>query len=194
MTAPTNHAADVIAEQLLNSGKYHPGEFIRFNGFMRSEQVIVPAIKEFCVDGEFLDSVARHRLIVATCATAGQFFTLNLQPGHFTHVFIDEAGYCTEPESMISAVNLDITKGGQVNPIFALLLSQNMYLMNNCLQLSLADSCWRSQPTWPSFNERYRSEFTIELVISRTSNEREDGNQQYLCHQQGKVWNRQLRI
>ncbi len=114
MTAPTNHAADVISEQLVKSGKYHSGEFIRFNGFMRQDHTIPETIREFCVDGEFLDSVARNRLIVSTCATAGQFFTLNLTPGHFTHVFIDEAGYCTEPESMISAVSLAIDRGGQV--------------------------------------------------------------------------------
>lgn len=114
VTAPTNHAADVIAEQLVRSRQYHPGEFIRFNGFMRHEQGIMDSIKDYCVDGEFLDSVARNRLIVSTCATAGQFFALCLKPGHFTHVFIDEAGYCTEPESMISAVNLAIERGGQV--------------------------------------------------------------------------------
>jgi putative helicase MOV10L1 len=128
VTAPTNHAADVIAEYLVHSKQYHPGEFVRFNGFMRQDQVMIEAIKGFCVDGEFLDSVARHRLIVSTCATAGQFFTLNLQPGHFTHVFVDEAGYCTEPEALISAVNLDIDKGGQVD-------NCTLFSSRNCLKL-----------------------------------------------------------
>lgn len=82
---------------------------------MRQEQVMIDGIKEFCVDGEFLDSVARNRLIISTCTTAGQFFSLNLTPGHFTHVFIDEAGYCTEPEAVIAAVHLAIDKGGQVS-------------------------------------------------------------------------------
>ncbi|OXA58303.1 RNA helicase Mov10l1 [Folsomia candida] len=114
VTAPTNHAADVIAECLVKSGQYHPGEFIRFNGFLRQEQGILDSIKEYCTDGELLDHVAISRLIVSTCATAGQFFSLKLTPGHFTHVFIDEAGYCTEPETMISAVNLAIDREGQL--------------------------------------------------------------------------------
>jgi len=118
VVAPTNHAADVIAEYLVYSKLFHPGDFVRFNGFMRqSNEDLLDSIKPYCVDGEFLDSVARHRLIVCTCATAGQFFTLNLPPGHFTHVVVDEAGYCTEPETMIAAINLNLTAGGQVrNP------------------------------------------------------------------------------
>ncbi|XP_035708851.1 RNA helicase Mov10l1-like [Folsomia candida] len=114
VTAPTNHAADIIAECLVRSGQYYPGEIIRFNGFLRQEHCIPDPIKEYCTDGELLDHVAISRLIVSTCATVGQFFSLKLTPGHFTHVFIDEAGYCTEPETMIAAVNLAIDREGQL--------------------------------------------------------------------------------
>lgn len=116
--APSNAAADVIAEYLANSNQYDPGEFIRLNGFMRAGQNLLETIAPFCVDGEDLGNVAMHRLIVATCMTAGQFFSLDLSIGHFTHVFIDEAGYCTEPEAMVPTILLALSKGGQVSHAF----------------------------------------------------------------------------
>ena len=33
--------------------------------------------------------------------TAGILYSLGLPVGHFTHVFIDEAGQATEPEALI---------------------------------------------------------------------------------------------
>lgn len=154
MTAPTNHAADVIAEQLVRSGKFIQGEFVRFNGFLRHEQGMIESIRDYCVDGEYLDNVAQHRLIISTCATAGQFFSLNLTPGHFTHVFIDEAGYCTEPEAMISAVTLALDKGGQVSINFVVGFSLQCSVIILKTPSFLAHSCWRSQPTWTRTDER----------------------------------------
>ncbi|ELU14523.1 hypothetical protein CAPTEDRAFT_189534, partial [Capitella teleta] len=41
------------------------------------------------------------RIAVSTCSSAGDLYALALRPGHFTHVFIDEAGQATEPECLI---------------------------------------------------------------------------------------------
>jgi len=113
--APSNAAADIIAEYLANSNRYQSGDFIRLNGFLRGGLTISDNIAPFCTDGEDLATVAMHRLVICTCTTAGQFFSLDLKRGHFTHVFIDEAGYCTEPEALIAAVLLAIdNKNGQV--------------------------------------------------------------------------------
>ena len=38
---------------------------------------------------------------MCTCVTAGALYTLALPVGHFTHVFVDEAGQATEPECLI---------------------------------------------------------------------------------------------
>ena len=42
-----------------------------------------------------------HRIIVTTTSQAGVVFRHKITPSHFTHVFIDEAGQVTEPESLI---------------------------------------------------------------------------------------------
>ncbi|CAL8071330.1 unnamed protein product [Orchesella dallaii] len=112
---PSNAAADIIAEYLANSNQYQIGDFVRLNGFLRAQTPITGSIiASFCTDGEDLAFVAQHRLIISTCMTAGQLFSLDLSEGHFTHVFIDEAGYCTEPETMVAAVLLALKKGGQL--------------------------------------------------------------------------------
>ena len=42
-----------------------------------------------------------HRIIVTTTSQAGVVFKHRISANHFTHVFIDEAGQVTEPESLI---------------------------------------------------------------------------------------------
>jgi putative helicase MOV10L1 len=102
---------------LAASKLFSPGDFVRLVGFLRQEAQIPESIRDYCNDGENIDVIARHRLIICTCTTAGQFYQLGLNTGHFTHVFIDEAGYCTEPEAIIPSVLVALDKAGQVSPI-----------------------------------------------------------------------------
>lgn len=115
VTVPSNAGADLITEQLASTCLFKPGDFVRLNGFLRADLTVPETIADFCVDGTHLDSVAKHRLIICTVATAGQFFQLNLNTGHFSHVFIDEAGYCTEPEALIPSVLAAISKEAVVS-------------------------------------------------------------------------------
>jgi len=48
-----------------------------------------------------LDKLLTFRVVVATCVSGGVPFGLGIKPGHFSHIFIDEAGQATEPELMI---------------------------------------------------------------------------------------------
>lgn len=47
------------------------------------------------------NEVGRSKVNIGTCATLGTFFWMNLSKNHFTHVIIDEAGQCLEPEALI---------------------------------------------------------------------------------------------
>lgn len=44
----------------------------------------------YCHTADDIELVSRRRLVIATCTTAGKLYELALQPGHFTHVFVDE--------------------------------------------------------------------------------------------------------
>lgn len=48
-----------------------------------------------------LNSLIRHRILIGTCSTLGILYNMGCKPGHFTHMFVDEAGQCSEPEIMI---------------------------------------------------------------------------------------------
>lgn len=45
--------------------------------------------------------LCQHRVIISTCTTLGNFHQMDIPPGHFTHVLIDEAGQCSEPETVV---------------------------------------------------------------------------------------------
>ena len=43
----------------------------------------------------------KYRVIVSTCSSASVPYGIGINPGHFTHIFVDEAGQATEAEVMI---------------------------------------------------------------------------------------------
>lgn len=88
------------AERLLVSGHLEQGALIRLNALQRSQPpsaVLLP----HCLDVDSADTAAHYRVVVCTCVTAGLLYSLGLSVGHFTHVFVDEAGQATEPECLI---------------------------------------------------------------------------------------------
>lgn len=44
----------------------------------------------------------RFRVIVSTCVSASFPYGVGMSRGHFSHIFFDEAGQATEPETMIA--------------------------------------------------------------------------------------------
>ncbi|KAK0229484.1 RNA helicase [Armillaria nabsnona] len=104
--APSNSASDLIAlrlKALLGSDK-----LFRFYAPSRPK-IAVPADLQpytFTKDGHYAiqdcERVKKFQMIVATCVSAAVFFNIGVQRGHFTHIFIDEAGQATEPEAMMA--------------------------------------------------------------------------------------------
>ena len=87
---------------------------VRLNAFQRS-QTPPTCVKPHCMDTDSANVAIRSRIVIATCVTAGFLHSLGLGVGHFTHVFIDEAGQATEPESLL-AISLLAETDGQVSP------------------------------------------------------------------------------
>lgn len=50
--------------------------------------------------------LGKHRITISTCTTLGNFIQMNFPQDHFTHVLIDEAGQCTEPETLVPVILL----------------------------------------------------------------------------------------
>ncbi|XP_043196764.1 RNA helicase Mov10l1-like [Amphibalanus amphitrite] len=101
VATPSNSAADLITERLHASGAVHRAALARLTSFNRSEDSCPEVVQPYVMSGDSLEAAARRRIVVGTAATLGNLYRLGLRQGHFTHVFVDEAGHMTEPETLV---------------------------------------------------------------------------------------------
>ncbi|KAK3587543.1 hypothetical protein CHS0354_004830 [Potamilus streckersoni] len=146
---PSNSAADLLTERLLQSGLLKTSDLVRLNAVQRSIENIPEILKPYCSTGNDLDITSHYRILVCTCVTAGALFSHGIKAGHFSHVFIDEAGQSTEPECMISAGLVAYTDGQivlagdplQLGPVlrsnFALTYGLNLSWLERLISLPL---------------------------------------------------------
>ncbi|KAL0066331.1 hypothetical protein AAF712_006589 [Marasmius tenuissimus] len=104
--APSNSAADLIALRLRELGPnvlfraYAPSRF--------REQVPAELIPfTYCTpNGHFSvrgsERVKEFRVVVTTCISASIVSGIGVPRGHYSHIFVDEAGQATEPEVMVA--------------------------------------------------------------------------------------------
>lgn len=114
--APSNSAADLITTKLsatLDSNQ----KLFRFNAPSRHTKEIPAEVLKYSYlvpskddqqshFGVPVDEVKLFRVIVSTCISGSFADCIGMPRGHFTHIFIDEAGHATEPESLVSIKTL----------------------------------------------------------------------------------------
>jgi helicase MOV-10 len=105
--APSNSAADLIASRLT---ALSTDELFRFYAPSRNKDQVSLELREYThttPNGHFsvhpLAKMMRFRVVVTTCVSASVVSGIGIARGHYTHIFIDEAGQATEPEAMIGA-------------------------------------------------------------------------------------------
>ena len=105
--APSNSAADLIASRL--RGHLSTDELFRFYAPSRFRDQVLDGLHPYTftqADGRFsippMNRLNNFRVIVSTCVSAAVFSGIGMARGHFTHIFIDEAGQATEPETFVS--------------------------------------------------------------------------------------------
>lgn len=105
--APSNSAADLLALGLTSLSK---DELFRFYAPSRSKSkdTMSDILLEYTYvngDGFFstpiLARMKRYRVVVTTCVSASVLSGIGLPRGHYSHIFVDEAGQATEPEAFI---------------------------------------------------------------------------------------------
>ncbi|XP_072097342.1 RNA helicase Mov10l1 [Mobula birostris] len=111
--APSNSATDLLCIRLHESGLLKQGDMVRVNATWRLEKHIPETVQLYSKDGEDLWQAAHSRIVISTCSSAALFYQIGLRTGHFTHVFVDEAGQANEPECLIPLLLLS-GKDGQI--------------------------------------------------------------------------------
>ncbi|KAG9042355.1 hypothetical protein FS837_010960 [Tulasnella sp. UAMH 9824] len=103
--APSNNAADIIADRLRDS--LSTAQLFRLNAPSRVK-TLPRSLESYSLrydDGSFRvpapQTMMQYRVVVSTCASGSLPHGVGVPPGHFTHIFIDEAGQASEPEVMI---------------------------------------------------------------------------------------------
>ncbi|GAA5915361.1 hypothetical protein JCM6882_000232 [Rhodosporidiobolus microsporus] len=105
LTAPSNSAADLLCARLAPS--IDPSSMLRLNAPTRSMLDVDAAVRPYCfeVNGTWgcppLAQLRRYRIVVSTCISASILGGVGLQKGHFSHIFVDEAGQATEPQTFL---------------------------------------------------------------------------------------------
>ncbi|XP_048035769.1 RNA helicase Mov10l1 isoform X1 [Megalobrama amblycephala] len=108
---PSNSAADLVCMRLHQSGYLHTASLARVNATCRPEESMPEELRQYARAGEDIRHASFHRIVICTCSSAGMFYQIGLRVGHFTHVFLDEAGQATEPETLIPLSLLSETSG-----------------------------------------------------------------------------------
>ncbi|KAJ6600012.1 RNA helicase [Mycena vulgaris] len=103
--APSNSAADLIARNLVSLGIT---QLFRLNSLSRKYADLSKNLIKFSAVNDNLifvlpvvEELRKYRVVVSTCLSGGVPAQLGVKRGHFTHIFVDEAGQATEPEVML---------------------------------------------------------------------------------------------
>ncbi|KAF5738652.1 RNA helicase SDE3 family protein [Tripterygium wilfordii] len=111
--APSNSAGDHLLDKILSEKAVDLREedIFRLNASSRPYEDVKPDHIRFCFFDEFvfkcppLRALTCYRIIISTYMSASLLHAEGVERGHFSHIFLDEAGQASEPESMISIGN-----------------------------------------------------------------------------------------
>lgn len=106
--AASNSAADhVLAKLLEASYLIRTSDIFRLNASSRQYDDVNPDFIRFCFFEDMvfkcppLQALVRYRIIISTYMSSSLLQSEGIRWGHFTHIFLDEAGQASEPEAMI---------------------------------------------------------------------------------------------
>uniref|UniRef100_A0A0A9D3M9 RNA helicase n=1 Tax=Arundo donax TaxID=35708 RepID=A0A0A9D3M9_ARUDO len=106
--AASNTAADHVLEKLLHASYLiRPSDIFRLNAPSRQYDDVNADFVKFCFfeDRVFkcppLQALMRYKIVISTYMSSSLLQAEGIRRGHFTHIFLDEAGQASEPEAMI---------------------------------------------------------------------------------------------
>uniref|UniRef100_UPI0037E9C988 putative helicase mov-10-B.2 isoform X2 n=1 Tax=Semicossyphus pulcher TaxID=241346 RepID=UPI0037E9C988 len=116
--APSNSAADLLCKKILDH--VDRNKVFRMYASSRDPKYVPEEIKD-CTNlvGECYlfpakEKLMEYKIMVTTLLTAGRMISGNIPAGHFTHMFVDEAGHAIETECIVPLAGLLSADSGQV--------------------------------------------------------------------------------
>ncbi|OCT91583.1 hypothetical protein XELAEV_18014642mg [Xenopus laevis] len=124
--APSNSASDLLCERLLKH--VNTKDIYRIIAMSRDIRTVPEEIKSCCnLDISRMNYVypskeelKKYKVIVSTLITASRLVGAKFPYGHFTHVFIDEAGQAVEPECVTAIAGISFLERLMTqNPLYS---------------------------------------------------------------------------
>uniref|UniRef100_A0AAR2L8C5 RNA helicase n=1 Tax=Pygocentrus nattereri TaxID=42514 RepID=A0AAR2L8C5_PYGNA len=103
--APSNSAADQLCEKLLQHVDSH--KVYRMYALSRSPDQACCNLKGEVYEFPSKEELMQYKILVTTVFTAGRLVTGGLPVGHFTHIFVDEAGHAVESEVIVGLLHAE---------------------------------------------------------------------------------------
>lgn len=102
VAAPSNSAANLLTKRLIQYGRLRPDELVRILSYSKAHEPIDPEIEDYCTTADeetntSSTALGYHKITVGTCVSVG-IFDENVK---FSHIVIDEAGYASEPQTLV---------------------------------------------------------------------------------------------
>ncbi|XP_036388728.1 putative helicase mov-10-B.1, partial [Megalops cyprinoides] len=175
--APSNSAADLLCERMQGAGVDARNVFRLYASSRDIESV--PAVLLGCCNWDedqcaFVfpskETLMEYKVLVTTVVTAGRLVSGGLPRGHFSHIFVDEAGHAVEPECIIGMAGLLCAETGQLvlagDPQQLGPILRSPLAIQYGLGLSLLERLMKHNPLYQKDGEtgRFDSRFVTKLL------------------------------
>ncbi|OJT08299.1 hypothetical protein TRAPUB_838 [Trametes pubescens] len=154
--APSNSAADLLAQRL---EALSTSELFRCNAVFRDRQSLPEDLVPYAFQRNNLFTLPpvpvlqAYKVIVTTCGNASFAYNIGMSDGHFTHIFVDEAGQGSEPEVLtaiktVATVGTHVVLSGdpkQLGPVIRSSVARELGLGKSYLERLMEMSVYDSQ-------------------------------------------------
>jgi helicase MOV-10 len=136
------------------------GELFRLNAPSRFATRLHPTVEKFSLKNDRnifnvppLAQLKKFRVVVSTCASSAVPYNIGFPRGHFSHIFVDEAGQACEPEVMIGIKTLSDNKTNvilsgdpkQLGPIIRSSIARELGMTKSYLDRLMESEAYQSE-------------------------------------------------
>ena len=148
MVAPSNSAADLLVEKMAQPPHAVPPDHMsRVNAFSRDRRTVSEEVMRYshAVEESFalppMGELEQRRVVVATLTMAGKLYNNGMTCGHFSTIFVDEAGHALEPEALCAVSALLAVSPGDRQRQGRLVLSGDPHQLGPIVMSGVAKEC-----------------------------------------------------
>lgn len=172
--APSNSAADLLCAKILESGHVDKRKLYRMYATSRDPNCVPENLKACSnlVGSSYVfpakEILMEYRILVTTLFTASRLVSGDIPEGHFTHVFVDEAGHAVETECISPLAGLLRPGSGQVvlagDPMQLGPILRSPFAQKYGMEVSLLERLMKDFPLYQKTEGVFNNRFVTKLL------------------------------